>query len=301
MAVGETPTSDAMRRMVASAKPSSMNRRFAASRISPRREAPWPRGLRARMGRVSLVDVIYYLCLPMSQKATAKRLSARTLVCTATCLATAVLAMPGFIQRAWGAPGSAGGESCFTTLAATRNFSLGRPTHAVPTPDGKSVLYLRSGPRDTKLGLFEYDLDAQGERALAKPDAGPANLSVEEKARREHALMTLTGITDFALSHDGKTVLVSQADELSTISLPGSEVHKVAGSGWIAPRLAPDGTAIAAVRDNDVHVVDLASGADKQLTTGGTDVVTHGLPEFAAAEELERLDGVWWSPDSTKL
>ncbi len=237
----------------------------------------------------------------MSQKAIAKRVSARTLVCTATYLAAAAWALPGVMERAWGAPGSPAPESCFTTLAATRNYSLGRPTHAVPAPDGKSVFYLRSGPRDTKLGLFQYDLEAGTERALARPEAGPEHLSVEEKARRERARMTLTGITDFALSRDGKTVLVSQADTLSTISLPGHEVRPVPGTGWIAPRLAPDGTAVAAVRDNDVHVVDLASGRDTQLTTGGTETITHGLPEFAAAEELDRLDGVWWSPDSSKL
>jgi dipeptidyl-peptidase-4 len=192
-------------------------------------------------------------------------------------------------------------EPCFQTLAATRDFSLGAPRHTVPAPDGKSVYYLRSGPRDTTLGLYQYVLDRHQERALARPSAAPEHLSTEEKARRERARMTLTGITDFALSDDGKRILVSQADQLSILDMPGIDARKVPGSGWIAPRLSPDGSAIVAVRDNDVHVVDLASGHDTQLTTGGTDVVTHGLAEFAAAEELERLDGTWWSPDGTRL
>ena len=195
----------------------------------------------------------------------------------------------------------AAAEPCFTALAATRSYSLGRPEHVVVAPDGQSVFYLRSGPRDTKLGLFQYMRDVHHERALAKPDQGPEHLSVEETARRERARMTLTGITDFALSEDGKRILLSQADQLSTLDLPEGVIKPVPGRGWIAPRLSPDGTRIAAVRDNDVHVVNIATGQDTQITHGGTDIITHGLPDFAAAEELDRLDGTWWSPDGTHL
>ncbi len=192
-------------------------------------------------------------------------------------------------------------ETCSHLLAATRNFTLGQPQRAMPMPDGKSVLFLRSGPRDTKLGLYSFDLASHTEHALAQPEAGPEHLSVEEKALRERTRMTLTGITDFAPSEDGTRVLVSQAGALSIITLPDGKVTPVPGTGWIAPHLSPDGRAVAGARDNDVHVVDLATGTDRALTQGGTDVVTHGLPDFAAAEELERADGVWWSPDSRRL
>ena len=113
--------------------------------------------------------------------------------------------------------------------------------------------------------------------------------------------MTLTGITDFALSKDGGVVLATEADHLVRITLPSGQVSPVPGTNWIAPRLSPDGSHVAVVRDNDLHVVDLASGQDRQLTTGGTDTLTHGLPEFAASEELDRADGSWWSPDGSTL
>jgi dipeptidyl-peptidase-4 len=211
-----------------------------------------------------------------------------------------VIAIAGFLlgSTAWASARAA--ETCFQTLAATRNFSLGQPTHATPMPDRKTVLFLRSGPRDTKLGLFAYDLTTKTERPLAQP-AAAEHLSVEEKARRERARMTLTGITDYAISQDGKTILVSQADHLSTIAWPSGETKPVAGSGWIAPRLSPDGASLAAVRDNELHVVALASGKDLQLTHGASDTLTHGLPEFAASEELDRNDGTWWSPDGSQL
>ena len=191
--------------------------------------------------------------------------------------------------------------SCEAAAAITRNDTLGAPRDAVPTPDGRSVLYLRSGPRDTALALYRFDPATRQETVLAAPETGQEHLSVAEKARRERARMTLSGITDFALSPDGHTVLVSEADRLSVVSLPGGETREVTGRGWIAPRLSPDGRFVAAVRDDDLHVVDLASGTEHAITSGGTDTLTHGLPEFAASEELDRADGTWWSPDSRTL
>ncbi len=192
-------------------------------------------------------------------------------------------------------------DDCFEALARTRNYTLGLPRHAVPMPDGGHVLYLRSGPRDTKLRLYEYDLAAGTERELAAPDAEPEHLSAEEKARRERARMTLSGITDFAASDDGTRVLVTQADTLAVVTLPQASVARLPGRGWIAPRLAPDGRAVAVVRGHDLHVLELATGHDTQLTQGGTETRTNGLAEFAAAEELDRADGAWWSPDSQRL
>jgi len=191
-------------------------------------------------------------------------------------------------------------ESCFAKLAATHSFSLGQPHDTIPSGDGKSVFYLRSGPRDTKLGLYQLDIASEKETALALP-ASTETLSVEEKARRERARQTLTGITDYALSDDSSRILAAQGDHLILIDLKGGGQKAVAKTGWIAPKLSPDGSAIAAVRDNDVHVVTLKSGQDNQLTRGGTDIRTNGLAEFAAAEELNRADGMWWSPDSQKL
>ncbi len=200
-----------------------------------------------------------------------------------------------------GALPAAHAADCFETLAQTRAYSLGMPRHVVVLPDGTHVLYLRSGPHDTRQRFYEYDVASNTERELAAPSAAPEQLSAEEKARRERARMTLSGITDFAVSDDGSIVLVTQADKLMTVALPSGQVTPVPGSGWIAPRLSPDGKTVAVVRDNDLHLITLATGEDAQLTHGGSDTLTHGLAEFAAAEELDRADGSWWSPDSQKL
>ena len=190
---------------------------------------------------------------------------------------------------------------CFETLAQTRNFTLGAARHVLPLPDGRHVLYLQSGPRDTALSLYEYDVASHSARVLVPATGEAQALSVEEKARRQRARMTLTGITDFTVSDDAGRVLVTEGDRLLAVSLPGGDVRPVPGQGWIAPRLSPDGRTVAAVHDDDLHVVDLASGRDVRLTRGGSATLTHGVAEFAAAEEFDRADGAWWSPDSRRL
>lgn len=110
----------------------------------------------------------------------------------------------------------------------------------------------------------------------------------------------MSGITDYQMSEDGGTVLASQGGQLERIATDDGRVTPIEGQ-WIAPRLSPDGLTLAAVRDNDLYSVDLVSGHETRLTTGGSDTLTHGLAEFAAAEELERADGAWWSPDSKTI
>jgi len=197
-------------------------------------------------------------------------------------------------------------EDCHFDLAATRNYELGYPVKAMPTPDGSAVVYLRAGgPRDTTQHLYEYDIAAKHERELVTPAAllggGEENLSVEEKARRERARVTVKGFTDFQLTADGAKVMLSLSGKLYLVDRRSGKVENVPGEGWIAPRLATNGKVLAAVKDNDLHVIDLASGSDIKVTSGGGELLTHGVADFIAAEELNRWDGAWWSPDGQWL
>ncbi|GBD57909.1 S9 family peptidase [Gluconobacter wancherniae] len=190
--------------------------------------------------------------------------------------------------------------ACMIDLAKTRNGTLGLPIRAQMTPDGRSALFVRSGPSDTRLHLYRYDLADHSTHELAAPASGPETLSVAEKARRERARQSMSGIAEYQLSDDGQTVLASEGGHLERVDLQTGKVSPVSGD-WIAPRLSPNGKMLAVVKDNDLYSVDLATNHETRLTTGGTETLTHGLAEFAAAEELERADGAWWSPDNQQL
>lgn len=191
------------------------------------------------------------------------------------------------------------------TWAATRGFRLGTPRNATPTPDGKAVLFLRSGPRDPRQSLFELDLAAGTTRELLSPDAvakGPETMSAEEKARRERLRISATGFTSFELSDDGSKVLLSISGRLFVLVRATGALVELPVSGAIDPHFSPDGTRVAYVRDHDVHVVDVQPKAkERALTKGGTETIPHGLAEFVAQEELGRMRGFFFSPDGKSL
>src|SRR5690606_8602035 len=68
-------------------------------------------------------------------------------------------------------------------------------------------------------------------------------------------------------------------------------------------RFSPDGRRVAFVRDFDLHVVDVADGAKRQLTTGGRDDLRHGRADWVYFEEIfnRSWSAYWWSPDSAKI
>ena len=175
-------------------------------------------------------------------------------------------------------------------LFATRGYSLGTPVGAVPTPDGKSILYLRSGPRDTIQRLFEYDIATAKERELTTPEAllggQQEHLSAEEKARRERARVSVQGFTAFSLSRDGNRVLLSLGGRLFVLARTDGMVTPLPGEGWIAPQWSPDGTKVGALRDDDLHVIDVDRGTDTRLTDGAGEALQHGEAEFVAQEHL---------------
>jgi dipeptidyl-peptidase-4 len=55
------------------------------------------------------------------------------------------------------------------------------------------------------------------------------------------------------------------------------------------------------VRDQNLHVVELASGRERAVTREGGGLVSFGMAEFIAQEEMDRDTGYWWSPDERHI
>ena len=68
---------------------------------------------------------------------------------------------------------------------------------------------------------------------------------------------------------------------------------------------SPDSTRIAFTRDNDLYVVDIATGAEKRLTYDGSDVILNGYASWVYYEEIfgrsSNYKAFWWSPDSKRI
>src|SRR5262245_34310991 len=190
--------------------------------------------------------------------------------------------------------------------AQTRGFMLGRPVRPQFTPDGKSVLFLRSKARNPRLSLYEYDIAGSQAKELVTPEqilkGGEETLTPEEKARRERMRVSGAGITSYQLSPDGKLLLIGLGGRLFLVERSGGAVKELnTGPGVLDPKFSPDNTMVAYVRDHDVYVVDIKTNQERRVTSGGTEIVSHGEAEFVAQEEMGRFTGYWWSPDSQKI
>ena len=207
--------------------------------------------------------------------------------------------------------------------ARTRRLSLGEPRSVTVLAGGATVLFLRSrGGSDPVNCLWAVDLDVttNAERPVADPLAllaeGDTELPLAERARRERMREQADGITSYATSADGGRVVFALGGRLYTAGTrKGEESPPVAlasAEGAFDPRLSPNGTTVAYVADGAVRVVPadgtpgdrLLVGEHQQNDSQGDshdDDVTWGMPDFIAAEELNRFRGYWWSPDGSSL
>ncbi len=218
-------------------------------------------------------------------------------------VALAALALPGAAPAA----DNVADPTFLERYAATYRFRLGHPTSIEPTPDGKAVLFLRSGPRSFVRELWALDVATGEERVLltaGKLLAGEQEqLTAEEQARRERQRLVAKGIASFTLSEDGTKILVPLSGRLFVVERATGKVRELASDAGpaIDPQLSPDGTQVACVRAGELYVIDVAGGEERRLTSGAGGTVTHGLAEFVAQEEMSRHHGFWWSPDSRRI
>lgn len=191
--------------------------------------------------------------------------------------------------------------------AHTNRFRLGEPSLVHPLPDGSGVLYLRSGARSFVRDLYYFDAATGQSRVLltATQILGGADeaLSHEELARRERMRLAARGIASFQVSRDGERILVPLSGRLYLVERATLAVRALpTGEGpLLDPRMSPDGTRVAYVRGGELCVLDLDGAAERTLTAGAGPHLSHGLAEFVAQEEMDRMEGYWWSPDSTRI
>ncbi|MGD6743504.1 prolyl oligopeptidase family serine peptidase [Streptomyces sp. BH106] len=191
--------------------------------------------------------------------------------------------------------------------ARTQRFTLGAPRAFTVAPDGERVVFLRSSSgTDRANALWVLDVASGQERVAADPVAllgGAAeNLSAEERARRERSREGGAGIVGYATDATAELAAFALSGRLFTAELRVGTARELRVPGPVLdPRPSPDGRHIAYVTRGALRVVGAEGEGDRALATPEADTVTYGLAEFAAAEEMSRYRGHWWSPDSDRL
>jgi dipeptidyl-peptidase-4 len=190
--------------------------------------------------------------------------------------------------------------------AATQRFTLGAPRSFAIAPDGSRVVFIRSSGGDDPVGaLWVLDLATAAERCVADPrrlGAGASDLPPEERARRERAREQAGGIVGYATDRRVTAAVFTLGGQLFHVDLLTSRVTTVAVDGpVVAPRLSPDGAWVSFVRERALWVVRPDGTQERRLAGEDTPEVSWGLPDFVAAEEMGRMRGYWWGPDSDRL
>ncbi|MGW3034547.1 prolyl oligopeptidase family serine peptidase [Streptomyces sp. NPDC001178] len=191
--------------------------------------------------------------------------------------------------------------------ARTQRFTLGAPRAFTVAPDGTRVVFLRStSGTDRANSLWVLDVQDGGERVAADPRAllggASEDLPPEERARRERSREGGAGIVGYATDAAVELASFALSGRLFTAELRAGTARELPTPGpVIDPRPSPDGRHVAYVAQGALRVVGAEGKDERALAEPESANVTYGLAEFIAAEEMQRLRGFWWSPDSDRL
>jgi dipeptidyl aminopeptidase/acylaminoacyl peptidase/murein tripeptide amidase MpaA len=111
--------------------------------------------------------------------------------------------------------------------------------------------------------------------------------------------------TTFEMNPQKTGFLFTHADDLYYASFDGSKALRLTRNPAKKElaTFSPDGQWVAFVREQNLYVVDLATQAERKLTTDGGGKVSNGKADWVYYEEINNRDwhAYWWSPDSRNI
>ena len=175
------------------------------------------------------------------------------------------------------------------------------------SPDGTLVTYLRAKDEDQNT-LDLWAADVKGGQPFRLIDARALQpedkeLSEAEAARRERMRIRDRGVVEYDWDDEGRFVLVPLEGDLYLFERAGSKTRRLTRTEGdeVDAKVSPKGRYVSYVRDQNLYVMELGSGAEKALTSDGKDTISWATAEFIAQEEMDRDTGYWWSPDESKI
>jgi dipeptidyl-peptidase-4 len=175
------------------------------------------------------------------------------------------------------------------------------------SPDGKSVTYIKTRADDLGISDLWIASVAGGEPRMlvdGKKLSPPAReLSEAEKARRERAGVATRGVVNYSWDEQGYLILAPVEGDLWIYAVASGAVRQLTRTPGdeIDGQISPKGGFVSYIRNDNLYVTPVVGGAERAITTGGTELKSWGTAEFIAQEEMGRSTGYWWSPDDTRL
>lgn len=189
--------------------------------------------------------------------------------------------------------------------ARTQRLSLGEPRNFTVSPDGTRVVFARStSGQDSVNSLWVLNVATGEETQILDPrnvGADLSQLTAEELRRRERAREGAGGVVTYACDANVTSAVTILGGQIVHVDLITSAVTLPdVAPGVFDVRLSPNGKHISYVRGASLCVADI-SGNEIVIAAELSETVTWGSAEFIAAEEMGRMRGYWWSPDSQHI
>jgi dipeptidyl-peptidase 4 len=186
--------------------------------------------------------------------------------------------------------------------------SLNGPSPRLPklSPDGKWLTSLRPREEDReRFDLWAMDTMTGKSRMLVDSTklGTSGDISEAEKMQRERARIGGTkGIVAYDWAADSQSIMVPVDGDLFLADLTGTVTRLTqTEAGELDATVSPKGGFVSFVRDQNLIVLDRATGNECALTKDGGGTLSWGVAEFVAQEEIDRTRGHWWSPDDSRL
>jgi dipeptidyl-peptidase-4 len=171
------------------------------------------------------------------------------------------------------------------------------PGDPVWAPDGKSFVF-RQGK---KLMLYDipanrskeiFSLEALDSAAMKPMEMGKNGW--ENRRVREAAIQWFPAGRELLYLGFGDLFIIDTKDgNWRQITKTPEAEHD--------PKVSPDGAQVAFERSWDLYTIEVKSGKERRVTTGGSETLRNGVPDWVYPEELELGTAYWWSPDSRSL
>lgn len=175
------------------------------------------------------------------------------------------------------------------------------------SPDGSRVTFLKGKDSDFRVqDLWEYHIES-GETRLLVDSAvllggAEESLSEVEKARRERQRISASGIVEYFYSADGGALLFPLNGDLYYLPIGGEPKRLTETEAFETDaKFSPQGRYVSFIRDQNLFVIDIATGVETELSHEGGGAVLIGMAEFVAQEEMGRTTGYWWAPDDSRI
>ncbi len=167
--------------------------------------------------------------------------------------------------------------------------------------NGTKYSFLKVDMETRSQSIFQYDVNT-GEESLLLSGAS-LKLNDEEKSfmiRNYHwspneKYILFTGVLPARSLKTGGAFYLYDMEEKKFFLLAESDEPQ------LNAQFSPDGNKLAFVRGNNIFVINIKTGEEKQLTFDGSDIILNGHFDWVYEEEFSIINGMEWSPDSRSI